>query len=50
MKFTFDPSSLPESLLIAAKGILGTFVVIAAVMLVIYILNKTTKSKKKEQQ
>lgn len=48
MKFNFDPSTLSQTLLLAAKGLVGTFVVIAVVMLVIYILNVTTKRKKKE--
>ncbi len=49
MEFSFDPSTLNQTLLIAAKGILGTFLVIAAVMFVIFLLNTITKKRSKKE-
>ncbi|MBS7307580.1 MAG: oxaloacetate decarboxylase [Eubacteriales bacterium] len=45
MELKFSPKTLGESLLLLAKGMLGIFVVIGAIILIVYILNKVTKKK-----
>ena len=45
IELNFSPKTLGESLLLLAKGMLGIFVVIGAIILIVYILNKVTKKK-----
>ncbi len=43
--FAFTPEGLAETLPIMGKGMLGTFVVIAIIVIVVAILNKVTAPK-----
>ncbi|MDD6888602.1 MAG: OadG-related small transporter subunit [bacterium] len=45
MRFVFNPASLPETLLMTLKGMVGIFVVIGVIMLAIWVLNKIAKPK-----
>lgn len=49
MKIDFNVDKLMESLPLMGKGMLGIFVVISVIMLTIFILNKTTSTKKKSK-
>ena len=46
MQFRFDPSTLPQTLMMTLKGMVGIFVV----MLCIWILNKITAAKGAEKE
>lgn len=46
MEFVFNPGSLSETLMMTLKGMVGIFVVIGVLMLAIWVLNKTTTTKK----
>ena len=48
MKFVFDPATLSETLMMTLKGMVGIFAVIFALMFVIWLLNKTTKTQKRD--
>ena len=43
MRFVFNPASLPETLMMTLKGMVGIFVVIGVIMLAIWVLNKIAK-------
>ncbi len=43
MKFTFDPSTLSQTLMMTLKGMVGIFVVIGVLMLVIWVLNRLSR-------
>ena len=43
MKFTFDPSTLAQALMMTLKGMVGIFVVIGVLMLVIWVLNRLSR-------
>lgn len=45
MSFRFDPSTLPTTLLMTLKGMVGIFVVIGVIMLAIWLLNKFSAPK-----
>ena len=49
MNFSFDPSTLPETLLITLKGMIGICVVTGVIMLAIWLLNRSSRPRKKEQ-
>lgn len=46
MNFKFDVSSLKQTLPLMITGLIGIFVVICAIWLVVYLLNKASASKK----
>ena len=46
MNFVFNPGSLPETLMMTLKGMVGIFVVIGVIMFAIWLLNNTAKPKK----
>lgn len=50
MQFRFDPSTLPQTLMMTLKGTVGIFVVIGVIMLCIWILNKITAAKGAEKE
>jgi len=43
--FTFDPAALAETLPVMGLGMLGTFIVIAIIVVIVAILNKITAPK-----
>lgn len=47
MKFTFDPSTLAQTLMMTLKGMVGIFVVIGVLMLVIWVLNRLSRGSGK---
>ena len=48
MSFQFNPASLPVTLMMTLKGMIGIFVVIGVIMLAIWVLNKVSKPKSNE--
>lgn len=48
MHFTFDPSTLAQSLMMTLKGMVGIFVVIGVIMFAIWALNRTSRPKRKD--
>lgn len=45
LKLLLAEITMPEVLLMSLKGILGTFLVIALILVVIYVLNRVTRKK-----
>lgn len=48
MNLRFDPSTLPQTLFMTLKGMVGIFVVIGVIMLAIWLLNKFCAPKSEE--